>query len=113
MSDLWTDPKGNINIVPSHNSCKRLRATKIPAHKKIKAYVLERDEYCCRKCFATSSENIKWLECWSDKWQKHTFLVIDHILSIKNGGTHHPNNLQVLCDLCNSQKVGLEDIYGL
>ena len=36
-------------------------------------------------------------------------LVIDHVVSRLNGGTHHPDNLQTLCDSCNSAKVGLVD----
>ena len=42
--------------------------------------------------------------CGSDK-----DLVADHIVSRKNGGEHHPNNLQAMCQSCNSKKSGLVD----
>jgi 5-methylcytosine-specific restriction endonuclease McrA len=38
-----------------------------------------------------------------------SFLVIDHVLSLRNGGTNHPDNLQTLCDCCNAAKSGLVD----
>lgn len=39
-------------------------------------------------------------------------LCVDHIVSRRNGGSHHPSNLQALCDPCNSAKVGLVDRFG-
>lgn len=35
--------------------------------------------------------------------------VADHIISRRNGGSHHPRNLQWLCNACNSRKVQLLD----
>jgi 5-methylcytosine-specific restriction endonuclease McrA len=33
----------------------------------------------------------------------------DHIVSRRNGGSHHPDSLRVLCDSCNAAKTGLVD----
>lgn len=30
----------------------------------------------------------------------------------RNGGSHHPSNLQCLCDPCNARKAGLVDSKG-
>jgi len=36
-------------------------------------------------------------------------LVIDHKLSRRNRGTNHPENLQPLCEACNSRKASIVD----
>jgi len=105
----WYDEEGNKWPVPSNKGHNRLRPTKFLLHKRLYDFILERDDFSCKKCGAIASKDKKYYICWSNKWGKETFLVINHIISIRNGGTNHPNNLQVLCDLCNAQKVGLFD----
>lgn len=39
-------------------------------------------------------------------------LVLDHIISRRNGGSHHPSNLQLLCPGCNARKANLVDRLG-
>ncbi len=55
----------------------------------------EKYKYKCVKCKMTQEESLK-------KWKKR--LEIDHILSIKKGGTNDILNLQILCRSCNAEK---------
>ena len=48
--------------------------------------VFQRDGYQCRQCFSAER------------------LTVDHITAIANGGTNEPDNLQTLCQSCNSRK---------
>lgn len=62
------------------------------SNRKLVNYIYERDKRQCQIC-RTFQEP----------------LVIDHFVSQKNGGTNHPDNLQVLCFSCNSGKVNWFD----
>ena len=85
---FWMDHNGNYWKVPTIIG--RLKS-RIPCHKALREFVIHRDGYKCVIC--SSSEN----------------LVADHILSRRNGGEHHPDNMQCLCHSCNSRKAGLVD----
>ena len=52
----------------------------------VKRFVMERDRYRCRSCGS------------------NLYPEIDHIIPFSVGGSNHPDNLQVLCRGCNSQK---------
>ncbi len=54
--------------------------------------VLERDQFACRYCGAKAPE---------------VRLHIDHVVSIKNGGTNSPANLVAACQDCNLGKGAL------
>lgn len=90
MREYWTDHNGTDWIVPQIKG--RLKS-RIPAHRALIAFVIHRDGYECQHCSTT------------DRMQ----LVADHMLSRRNGGAHHPNNMQCLCQSCNSRKAGLVD----
>lgn len=53
---------------------------------KLRLEILNRDDYACRQCGAT------------------TGLTVDHIFPERLGGTLDPGNLQILCQTCNSKK---------
>jgi 5-methylcytosine-specific restriction endonuclease McrA len=59
---------------------------------KIRRQVLSRDGFKCKECGAMPSEH-------RDVW-----LEIDHIIPVSKGGTNSMDNLQTLCDACNSGK---------
>lgn len=69
----------------SYENRRRL-ANQAIASKEIRSIVFERDFHACRNCGA----------------QEH--LAIDHIISVKNGGSNEVENLQTLCRSCNSSK---------
>lgn len=91
MRDYWTDHLGQQWIVPQIKGRLKMR---IPSHAALRAFVLHRAGGKCEQCSSTES------------------LVADHILSRRNGGAHHPDNLQCLCRTCNTRKVGLVDSKG-
>lgn len=49
-------------------------------------WIKERDTYRCRQCGT------------------HENLTVDHIVPVAEGGTNDPENLQTLCQSCNSRK---------
>lgn len=52
----------------------------------VRAQVMERDQYRCVRC---------------GSWER---LSLDHIHPVSKGGTDHPDNLQTMCQSCNSAK---------
>lgn len=89
----WTDQHGRVWKTPTILG--RLK-TSIPSHAALKAFVIWRDGGRCRQCGC------------SDEAQ----LVADHIRSRRNGGAHHPDNMQCLCERCNARKSSLIDSKG-
>lgn len=60
----------------------------IPAS--VRAAVLERDGFRCRRCGHTTDHGVR--------------LVLDHIEPVAHGGSNHIANLQTLCEPCNAGK---------
>lgn len=89
MREMWTDDFGVTRPVPQIKG--RLKCGKIPGHAALRAFVIRRDGGKC-------------VECGSARR-----LVADHILSRRNGGSHHPDNLRCLCESCNARKAALVD----
>lgn len=84
---FWVDEVGNKHRVLAS---RRLDYSQ-PGPAQLRAYITKRDGGCCVIC-----------GCGAD-------LVIDHEVSLKNGGSNHPDNLRILCGTCNCRKVGLFD----
>lgn len=127
----WTDGAGMVRPVPPP---KRLKF-KVHSHAALRAYVMGRDSYQCRNCGAVAdplpcnydgrrallSNRIqnpayftRVVQMLGDPINTHASvyyepLMLDHVQSLRNGGTNHPNNLQVLCGYCNSAKACLVD----
>ena len=86
---MWTDQHGRVWKVPQILG--RLKPGKCPGHAALREFVIDRDGNKCNRCGSTD------------------MLVADHIISRRNGGIHHPSNMQCLCHPCNSRKANIED----
>lgn len=87
--NTWTDQFGVVRPVPTIRG--RLKCGKCPGHRALREFVIWRSGGRCCQCGADDD------------------LIADHILSRRNGGSHHPDNLQCLCQPCNGRKAGLVD----
>lgn len=65
---------------------RRKKATQYTSKPSVRKQIFKRDGAVCKSCNSKKS------------------LTIDHIISVKNGGTDNHDNLQVLCRACNSSK---------
>lgn len=86
---FWIDGKGELRKSPTIVG--RLKPGKIPLHADLRDFVIKRDGGKCVRCGSTD------------------FLIADHVVSRRNGGSHHPENLQCLCFSCNARKSTKED----
>ncbi|WP_084191455.1 HNH endonuclease [Algiphilus aromaticivorans] len=107
IAGFWTDHKGRQ--WPEVRSPRRLKF-KYPLHAALRAYVMHRDNYRCRKCLAAAIDVPTDYDGRSALWCGHPgdaqqlVLVLDHVLTLKAGGRSTPDNLQVLCETCNRRK---------
>jgi 5-methylcytosine-specific restriction endonuclease McrA len=111
MRETWTDHRGQVWKVPT--ILRRLKFKKIPCHAALRAFVFHRDGYRCRACGVLGGPvplNYDGRHAIGiPGWESHRSLVMDHVLSRRNGGAHHPDNLVTLCDSCNAAKAALVD----
>lgn len=89
----WVDYHGDRYPVPQKKG--RLKQGRFKLHLAVRDYVMERDDFTCQQCGKT------------------TTLELDHIISRRNGGSHHPDNLQILCNSCNARKGATTDRRGI
>lgn len=87
-SNTWTDDRGRTWQTPRTRNA--LRASQ-SGHRALKEFVLRRDGHRCRWCLTTDD------------------VEVDHIVSRRCGGAHHPGNLRALCGSCNSTKGAVVD----
>jgi 5-methylcytosine-specific restriction endonuclease McrA len=106
----WTDHGGRAWKVPTRRG--RLKF-KTPAHAALRAFVFRRDGFACVACGAKGvrvpknydgRKTVGVVGGWC--------LVMDHQLSRRNGGAHHPDNLATYCDKCNARKAATVDRMG-
>lgn len=114
MYDFWTDHLGRQWRVPTIKG--RLKCGKIPLHRILRIYVLVRDNFTCAWCGRKAEIVPTNLENGSGELPTFigprgipVFLLADHVVSRNNGGSHHPSNLQTLCDSCNARKSVIVD----
>jgi len=70
-----------------------------PSALALRDFVLSRDGQLCVSCGAADTND--------------NALLLDHIVSRRNGGSHHPDNLQALCARCNASKSATVDAAGV
>lgn len=99
---FWTDATGKQRPTPTIVG--RLKS-KIPLHRDLRDFVLARDGHVCQLCGVTGP-------AFKDFKVGDVQLVADHIVSRRNGGSHHPDNLRTLCESCNARKANTIDRKG-
>ncbi len=110
--ETWTDHNGKVWRTPTILGRLKFR---IPCHAALRAFVFWRDGYACVQCHAkvesvpNSYDGRNTLGVPGEK----IYLVMDHKVSRRNGGEHHPDNLQTMCGSCNAAKAGLVDSKGV
>ena len=88
-------------------------------HAAMYRHVAKRDGYKCVLCGVSALpysmqvviDGTKPLRCILPDGRK-SILILDHIVSLRNGGDNSASNLQLLCDSCNSKKATTEDAIG-
>lgn len=106
---FWTDLEGLTHRVPTHKW--KLFFSKTRLHARLRAYVFRRDNFACQECGVRPDQmpSDDYDGRYGPRVNPGMCLVMDHRLSIRNGGTNHPLNLQTLCDSCNARKASLID----
>jgi 5-methylcytosine-specific restriction endonuclease McrA len=118
--EYWTDDKGVTRRVPTVRGRLQFQT---PLHAALRAFVFRRDRFTCRWCGAKAvappadydgRSTLNTDRMYDNRLSRiigrnPAYLVMDHIVSRFNDGSHHPDNLQTLCDCCNSAKVSLVD----
>ncbi len=73
--------------------------------------IYERDNWTCQLCDLAFDKDARWRDdpgyapVLNVPGRKFWVLLeIDHIVPIRHGGTHDPENLRALCQPCNSSK---------
>jgi 5-methylcytosine-specific restriction endonuclease McrA len=83
-----------------------LKFGRVGLHAALRVYVYVRDNFQCKRCGCRcSSPPAEYDGRLALVTDDNVLLVIDHIVSIRGGGSHHPANLQTLCDPCNARKA--------
>lgn len=110
-SKVWTDHDGRQRKTPTRNY--PLKFSKCQLHADLRAFVFRRDGFRCVACgtkpqvVPEAYTGVRTVGC-----DPGLCLVMDHIISIRRGGTHHPLNLQTMCDSCNARKSVLVEGHG-
>ncbi|MCK4792041.1 MAG: HNH endonuclease [Desulfobacteraceae bacterium] len=93
--EFWINPADGIRRpIPSS----KYKLTKTVSGRMLYRYIIERDNNTCRICGEHP-------EPFPSYRYTGPCIVVDHILTRKHGGTHHPQNLQAICDTCNARKL--------
>jgi hypothetical protein len=107
-SEVWTDAWGHSWRVSTTTG--RLNFN-YPAHAALRVHVHHRDGYRCQRCGVPAAA-VPSSYSGRDPLQTAVIhrgwpllLVLDHVIARAAGGSHHVDNLQTLCELCNLKKL--------
>jgi 5-methylcytosine-specific restriction endonuclease McrA len=109
----WQDHRGVVRLVPRRQERLRLSVHRGRANDlALRAFVFVRDRFTCQGCGrAVASPPCDYdgrgsffVEPASPSSGFHDELQVDHIVRWSVGG-HHPDNLQALCQRCNTTKA--------
>lgn len=92
----WTDENG---VITRMSTCLHWMPHKNLLQQQARAFIHRRDNFTCQKCGGSETP----LPDYRGE-AAVGFLQTDHVIPLSRGGGHHPDNLQVLCATCNTQK---------
>lgn len=107
----WVDHLGRRWRVST--TCGRIKY-RSPGRLALRAFIFQRDNFTCQHCGVKAinvPDNYDGAQALGV--ERGWCLLVDHIVSRRNGGSHHPDNLQTLCDSCNARKAATVDRYGV
>lgn len=83
----------------------KLKPRNVPLHAALRRFVMVRDNGTCLRCGVRGIIPLAYdgrdpIPLAPPHW----CLIADHIVPQRNGGASHPDNLQTLCNKCNSHK---------
>jgi 5-methylcytosine-specific restriction endonuclease McrA len=107
--DFWIDDRGLAHrVLRTKNPRGRW-----PSVVALQRFVFIRDEFTCQLCAARPRRLPKLYDGKKSVFvvspRGQTYLVVDHVVSMRNGGRSHPDNCQALCARCNCAKAGRVD----
>lgn len=87
----WENELGERRPVPPRK--RRLKPTLLRGDHELREFVFRRSGFACTWC----------------RKPNDTVTTVDHIVPLSGGGSHHPDNLQTLCQTCNAKKSNTWD----
>jgi 5-methylcytosine-specific restriction endonuclease McrA len=99
----WVDQYGTARPVPSSLQ-KRLQPDQVQLHAALRAFVFWRDGYQCLDCGDIATAVPAPADHFARVLTARSYLVLDHKVATRDGGSNHPDNLQTLCNRCNARK---------
>ena len=102
-----------------------------PATRALRAFIHKRANFTCQHCDVSiddppidydGSHAFHWMRPVGNPPRVQAYiinnvthlldgLIVDHIIPWRDGGTHHPDNLQLLCSKCHKRKARWEAIW--
>jgi 5-methylcytosine-specific restriction endonuclease McrA len=100
---FWKDENGVKHKTPSAK--RRLSFSKFLLHRRLRAFVVKRDNATCLNCGERFSGSLTGYDGrYAIKTDGGLCLEIDHINPVAAEIINHPDNLRVLCERCNGAK---------
>ena len=99
-----------MQITTDRTASRKLHPSRRKSDQAIRKEVFERDNFTCQMCGIKPSPIPRnysgkyTLSVNSPHLKYGSYLVVDHVIPWKKGGTIESHNLQVLCDPCNCSK---------
>lgn len=105
LGEIGLDPNARLSSTLSKRGVARPLDFRRSADRRLRAKVYERDGYTCQGCGVMAREVPMNYDGRSALYAANgDYLVVDHIVPRSAGGTNAIDNLQTLCDRCNSVK---------